>query len=355
MRVVLAYAGLRPGGITTDLRNLERGLRERGVEVEVVGSLAEVRRRALPPDCLLHVFSSMPSVATYGSLVVARARGVPLVWTPVFHPSRPRSWAGYGPGRVMAAFDRVAPRAVRLVDGVIAATAAEADYFRLLGAPLVATIPSAVEGTTGALSGESRRAARASFGIGDEPVVLVVARAANARRKGLGFARDAFRGLRRRIPGARLLLLGYESAGPLVDEPGAVVTEWVDQDRAAVAFGCADVLLVSSIYESLSRAAVEAWSHELPVVVTDRVALAPLVRQGAGEVVRFGDAAAAADALERIVTRPDLARAYGTAGRALVDEQFLIRDHVDRTLGVYHEVSGMIKTGKGAGRDHRRR
>ena len=34
----------------------------------------------------------------------------------------------------MAAFDRVAPQAVRLVDGVIAATDAEADYFRGLGA-----------------------------------------------------------------------------------------------------------------------------------------------------------------------------------------------------------------------------
>lgn len=353
MRVVLTYAGLSPGGITADLRNLERGLVERGVDVAAAGSWAEVRREARSPDCLVHVFSSMPSVTTFGSIATARARRRPLVWTPVFHPSRPRSWASYGPGRAMAAFDRVAPRAARLADGVIAATDAEAEYFRSLGARVVETIPPAVDATAPALAGGARRAARASFGLGDELVVLIVARAANARRKGLGFARDAAVELARRVPGVRLLLLGYGD-GPLAGLPGAVATGWVDADRAAAAYGSADALFVSSIYEGLPRAVVEAWSHELAPVVTDRVALAPLVAAGAGEVVAFGDVGAAARALERVVTDPARARAYGATGRALVEGGFLLADHVERTIAMYHEVSGMIKTGKGAGRDHRR-
>ncbi|MGH9020678.1 MAG: glycosyltransferase family 4 protein [Acidimicrobiales bacterium] len=354
MRVVLTYAGLRPGGVTADVRNLEQGLRERDVDVVVAGGLGEVGRHVRAAECVVHVFASMPSMTTYGSLLWGRACGRPLVWTPVFHPSRPRSWVGYGPGRAMEAFDRVAPQAARLVNGVIAATDAEADFFRHLGTPLVETIAPAVASTSRALTGDARRDARASFGLGDEPVVLVVARAANARRKGLAYARDVFCELRRRVPAARLLLLGYESDGPLVDEPGAVATGWVGPDRAGAAYGCADVLLVSSIYEGLPRAVVEAWSHELPAVVTDRVALAPLVRTGAGEVVAFGDVDGGADALERVVTDADRARAYGAKGRALVEGGFLLADHVERTMSMYQDVSAMIKTGKGAGRDHRR-
>ena len=354
MKVVLAYAGLKPGGVTADLRNLERGLRERDVDVVVARRLSEVRRHVTRGDCVVHVFASMPSVTTFGSLALGHAARLPLVWTPVFHPSRPHSWVGYGPGRVMEAFDWVAPQAARFVDGVIAATDAEAEFFRRVGAPLVETIAPAVERTVGALAGDARRSARASFGLGDEPVVLVVARAVNARRKGLGFAREVFRELRRRIPGARLLLVGYETDGPLASEPGAVATGWVGPERAGAAYGSADALLVSSIYEGLPRAVVEAWAHELAPVVTDRIALAPLVREGAGEVVAFGDVAAGTDALERVVSDRDRARSYATTGRSLVERGFLLEDHVERTLSMYHDVSAMIKTGKGAGHDDRR-
>ena len=56
------------------------------------------------------------------------------MWTPVFHPSRPGSWKGYGFLRVMQGFDLVAPRAARFADAVISATEQEAAYFRRLGA-----------------------------------------------------------------------------------------------------------------------------------------------------------------------------------------------------------------------------
>ena len=338
MKIILTFAGMKPGGVTADVRNLELGLRTRDVDVAVAGDLGEVRRQLRGGGTVVHVFSSMPSMTTYGALALARARHHPLVWTPVFHPSRPRSWVGYGPARVMAVFDRIAPWTARLVDGVIAATDAETEFFERRGAPLVETIAPAVERTTGALSGAARSAARATFGLGNEPTVLVVARADNSRRKGLPLAADAFRELRRRLPTARLLLLGY-GEGPLTGEPGVVATGWVDAERAAAAYGSADALLVSSIYEGLPRAVVEAWSHELPVVVTNRVALAPLVRTGAGEVVAFGDVAALADSLAFVLTHPEQAHEYGVAGRALVEDRFLLDDHVERTLAMYQKVA----------------
>jgi glycosyltransferase involved in cell wall biosynthesis len=337
VKVLLVYAGLRPGGITTSLRHLQRGLRARGVDVAVAGDLAQVRR-VRGGDVLFHVYSSTPSATTFGSMALARERHRPLVWTPVFHPSRPGSWAGYGPLRAMEIFDWIAPRAARLADGVIAATAAEAELFRRLGARRVEIIAPAVEKTTGRLNGSARASVRASFGLRDQPTVLVVARSVNARRKGLPFAGAAFRELRRRVPGAQLLLLGHEPGDELAREAGAVATGWCGPGRAAAAYDAADVLLVASIYEQFSRAVIEAWSHELPVAVTDRVGLAPLVRDRAGKVVAFGDVAAMAGALEVFLTNARLARDYGIAGRALVEQRFLQADHLDRVLAVYHAV-----------------
>lgn len=338
MKALLVYAGLSPGGITTDLRNLERGLRSQGVEVTVAGDLATVSRYARR-GVLVHVYSCLPSATTFGTIALARARHLPLVWTPVFHPSRTRSWVGYGPLRIMATFDRIAPRVARLTDGLITATDAEAEHFRRLGARRVETIPPAVDKTVGRLAGKERDWIREGFGLRREPTVLLVARPDSARRKGLSFARAAFQVLRGRMPDARLLLIGANPGDDLAREPGALAAGWCSPERVAAAYDASDVLLVSSIYEQLSRAVIEAWSHELPVAVTDRVALAPLIRDRGGRVTLYGDAAAMADALETILTHQELARGYGRAGRALVEEHFLLSQHVNRTLAFYGEIA----------------
>lgn len=337
MKVLLVYAGLRPGGITTNIRQLRRELQARGTDVAVAGDLAQVRR-VLGGDVLIHVYSSTPSATTFGTMALARARHLPLVWTPVFHPSRPGSWVGYGPLRALEIFDRIVPRAACLADGVITATAAEAEVFRRLGARRVEIISPAVPKTAGRPTGSARAGLRASFGLRDQPTVLVVARSGNARRKGLPFARAVFQGLRRRLPEAQLLLLGHEPGVELAREAGAVAAGWCGPERAADAYDAADVLLVASIYDQFSRAVIEAWSHELPVAVTDRVGLAPLVRDRAGKVVAYGDVTAMTEGLEVLLTDTRLARDYGTAGRALVEERFLLADHVDRVLAVYHAV-----------------
>jgi len=338
MKVLLVYAGLNPGGITADLRNLERGLRARGIEVAVAGDLATVRGHARGGDVLVHVFSCLPSATTFGVMALAKTSHLPLIWTPVFHPSRRRSWVGYGPLRVMAVFDRIAPHAARLADAVIAATDAEAEYFRGLGARRVETIAPGVEKTTPRPADQERARPRAAFGLRDEPTVLLVARADNARRKGLPFARAVFGALRGRLPDARLLLLGHQAGDKFTADAGVVAAGWSDPERMAQAYDSADVLLVSSIYEGLPRVVVEAWSHELPVAVTNRIALAPLVEGRAGVVAPHGDVPTMVSALQSLLTQDVLARRYGTAGRALVEDRFLLADHVSRTVELYRQA-----------------
>lgn len=339
MKVLLVFAGLGPGGITTDVRNLERGLRSRGVEVGVAGDLAEVRSRVRGGGVLVHVFSCLPSVTMFGTMTLAQAHRLPLVWTPIFHPLRPRSWQGTGPRRVMEVFDRVAPRAARLADAVIAGTEAEAELFRRLGAPRVEIIPPAVDGTAARPSAQAQACARAGFGLRDEPTVLLVTRP--TQRKGFPFGRIAFRALRRRVPEARLLVIGVGPDHELARDAGVIAGGWCSPGRVAAAYDAADVLLVPAVYEQFCRAVIEAWSHELPSAVTNGVGLAPLVAGRAGKVVPYGDVAAMAGALEVILTNRELAREYGRAGRALVEERFLLADHVTRTIGLYRAVGAL--------------
>jgi glycosyltransferase involved in cell wall biosynthesis len=337
MKVLLEYGGLRFGGITTDVRNLEHGLRARGVEVSVAGTRADVRRQLRGDELLVHVFSCVPSVLNFETMALARARGLPLVWTPVFHPHRPDTWGGSGWRRVMQPFDWVAPRAAALTNGVTAGTEAEAEFFRRMGAPLVDVIPPSTDETFDRLSGEVRARARAEFSLTDEPTVLLIGRP--TRRKGFPFALEVLRALRRRLPAARLLVIGPGNQdSELAREPGAIIPGYVSPERLAAAYDAADVLLVPAIYEQFSRAVIEGWAHELPAVVTQGVGLAPLVQERAGLVAPFGDASAVAQALGTILTDPVLARKYGAAGRALVEERFLVGANVERTIDFYSTV-----------------
>jgi glycosyltransferase involved in cell wall biosynthesis len=336
MKVLLVYRGLAPGGITTDIRNLERGLHARGVEVSVAGDSAEVRRQMRRGDVLVHVFSCLPSVTNFATIALARALRLPLVWTPVIHPSRRQSWGGSGLLRVMEVFDQLAPRVAPLADGVIAATDAEAEHFRHLGARRVDIIAPAVDKTVARASTDARVSARAEFGLTGEPTILVVGRP--TRRKGFPFALDVLRVLRKHMPETRLLLVGPQPDSELAREPGTIVPGWCGPERVSAAYDAADALLVPARYEQFCRAVIEAWSRELAPVVTYGVGLAPLVGNGAGLVAPFGDTAAVAKALQAIITDPQLAHDYGACGRALVEERFLLADHVDRTLAFYRAV-----------------
>lgn len=339
MKVLLVYTGLKQGGITSEIRLLEHGLRSRGVEVATAGDIASVNRHMRSGAPLVHVFSCVPSTVTAATMAMARARHLPLVWSPIIHPNRMHSWRGYGLLRgVMTVFDRVAPRAARFTGGVITATEAERDFFRRAGARHVEMIRPAVDKTTARPEGEALARVRASFGIGGEPTVLFVARPNSSRRKGVPFARAAFRELRERVPDARLMLLGQDADSDLAGEPGAVPTGWVSLERVADAYDAADVLLVASVYECLPRAVIEAWSHEMPVAVTEGIALAPLVRGRAGIVVPYGDVPAMAGAMETILADAALGRAYGRAGRELIDDGFLLSDYLSHTLEFYGTV-----------------
>ena len=83
---------------------------------------------------------------------------------------------------------------------------------------------------------------------------------------------------------------------------------------------------------------IEAWRVGLPVVATDRVALAPTIAGAGGEIVRYGDVDSAAEAMFRLLNDPATRLQYGGAGRRLVEERFLLRHLVRQTAALYTEL-----------------
>jgi glycosyltransferase involved in cell wall biosynthesis len=324
------------GGGTVDVVGLRDGLAHRGHHASVIERSRELQAELDQREhAVVHLFGCVPAYSPAAALVAAKRRGRAVIWTPVFHPSRSRTWKGYGWRRIMQVFDTVAPRAARFVDVVIAATEAEAGYFDSLGAPRVELIPPGVERRSNSPDTGELERFRSRFGLNGGPVVLTVAR--DNSRKALPFGIASFRLLRRRRPDATLLLVGADPAS-LRDEPGVRCTGWLDRREVELAYRCADLLFVPSLYEGLPRAVIEAWSFGLPVVATDRVALAPTIDGVGGRVIRYGDAGEAAHALATMLADGDLARAYGEAGRLLIDERFRLERSVELTESLYRDV-----------------
>lgn len=370
--IVFREADPATGGLGIDVADVARGMAARGRRVEVLTMRAgdrpapdlgpEVTVHALDPwiaarpgvafgltgaaprlirrrsPRVLHVYSCLPVHLHWSAATAARRTGVPLVWTPMLHPSRAATWRSHGiPGRAMAAWDATAPRAARLSAAVCAATQAEAALFRRMGAPRVALVPPAVHAVPRIPDGEAAEFRR-RFALGDAPLILCVAGRPDPR-KGLDFAAEVITVLRRKVPDAVLGTVGLADEGPLAGVDGVRALGRLSLTDLRRAYRASDAVLIPSRYEAFSRVVVEAWQQARPVVVTEGVALAEEVRRGGGMVVPFADAEAAATALLGYLRDPRTAELDGEHGAALVASRYTVEHVLDRLEQVYREVA----------------
>lgn len=135
---------------------------------------------------------------------------------------------------------------------------------------------------------------RAQWGADDETLVVAcVGRL--AREKNLALLVDAFGAIERRVPNARLLLVG---AGPIEDElraacPGAVFAGRRHGEELAAHYACADLFLFPSLTETFGNVTIEAMASGLPVVAFDCAGAAQVITDGEhGVRVPLGDARA---------------------------------------------------------------
>jgi glycosyltransferase involved in cell wall biosynthesis len=144
----------------------------------------------------------------------------------------------------------------------------------------------------------------------------------------------------------RLVLAGIEADGPIaraareVAPPhAAVVIPFTEEVRPL--YELLEAVLLPSRIEGLSQALLEAMALGKPVLASDAGGNPDLITAEVdGLLVPALDAAAWAEAIDRVLGAPALAARLGGAARHTARETFSLDRTVARTLAVYHSVLG---------------
>lgn len=117
-------------------------------------------------------------------------------------------------------------------------------------------------------------------------------------------------------------------------------------DDVPALLATADVVVLPSRFEGLPLAVLEGMAAGRPVVATNVAGTDQLIADGlTGLLVASGDAPALADAIERLLDDPVLARRLAAAGRAQVVERFSVDRMVRSVAAIYQEAIAHPTTG----------
>jgi glycosyltransferase involved in cell wall biosynthesis len=161
----------------------------------------------------------------------------------------------------------------------------------------------------------------------DECTILFVG--IDFERKGGPTLLKAFAQVRKRVPLARLLIVGPRPGPP---QEGV---EWLghirDRKKIHQLFSESTLFAMPSICDPFGLVLVEAMSHGLPVVSSQSDAMQEIVKDNStGYCVPAGDAEALADRISQLLMSPQLCAELGQAGRNRAQERFLWTQVVSR-------------------------
>lgn len=183
---------------------------------------------------------------------------------------------------------------------------------------------------------DERRGIRERLGLPVEP--FLVGCVANLRPvKGHGCLLTAFASVRRRLPDARLVLVGEGSEETRLRAlahglgiSDAVVFLGARRDTAEL-LRAFDMQALPSVSEGFSNALLEALASGLPCAATDVGGNRELLGDGSlGRLVPVKDVRRMGDAMVELAARPDLRRELGEASRRHVLLNFAIPVSLDR-------------------------
>lgn len=189
----------------------------------------------------------------------------------------------------------------------------------------------------------SRDAVRAELGVGDERLVLTVARFTGQKRHATLL--KALPALLGACPDVRLAWVG---TGPLEQELRADAGRRGLADRVLFLgrrgdvpdlMGAADLFCLPSFFEGHPLVVLEAMAAGLPVVATRSLGTTEAVRNGeTGLLVPVDNAAVLAAAMARLLNDAALASRLKIAARNAICEDFSAARMAHATLAVYREV-----------------
>lgn len=178
----------------------------------------------------------------------------------------------------------------------------------------------------------------------DKPVVLFSSRMLVT--KGLLEYVEAARALRQKGLNARFALAGRTDPGNPASIPDEQIEAWKQsetlewwgwQEDMPAALARADIFCLPSYREGVPNALLEAAACGLSIVTTDVPGCRDVVTNGVnGWLVPVRNAEALANALETLITNPELRRRMGNAGREIAMNQFSMAKVNRETLAVYN-------------------
>ena len=320
-------------------------LRARGIEVRALG-----RRPGFRPEVghaiarfaaergidVLHCHQYSPFV--YGRIAAMWNRRLRIVYTEHGRLSdAPPSWKRRLINPLLSRFD----------GSIVAVSHELRDYMidsRFPG-DRVRVIHNGIE-PANAASAADRRRARMLLGL-DEGAFVVTTVARLDPVKDLGSLLDAFAFVRRRVPSARLVIVGdgperqrLEARAEREDLAGSVAITGYRSDVRAL-LPAADVYASSSISEGVSLTILEAMATGVPVVATSVGGTPEILSDGTGGLlVPSRDPVRMATAIVSLAQDPRRRRALAAAARRRLEASFTIDRMVDDYARSYRSLAG---------------
>ena len=170
---------------------------------------------------------------------------------------------------------------------------------------------------------------------GTPPVILFIGKA--FYRKGGDLLLQAFSKVRQKYPLARLSLV---TGGPIPSElplsgVDVIPPTW-DRDIIQSLYQNADIFVLPSRLETWGDVLLEAMAYQLPCIGVAGDAMDEIIlHENTGLIVPPEDVAGLAQALDRLLSKPELRIEYGSAGRKRVEENFtwdLVAERLTQTL-----------------------
>ena len=266
----------------------------------------------------------------------AKRRGLPQLCTPFVHLGEP------GSRQIVQYYSLPHQLALlRACDGVATMTSLERDFLVARGVPAERVRVVGAGVTLAEVRGGDGAAFRAAHGI-TGPIVLSLGAA--AYDKGTVHVLAALRRLwAAGVPVTWVQcgpLLGHFAEHyrqlPAAEQARTRVLGYVSDQVRRDALAAADVYAQPSRTDSFGIAYLEAWSYGVPVVGAWAGGVPAVIRHGTdGLLVPFGDVAALAGALGRLVGDPTLARALGAVGQGRVAHELTWDAVYGRVRGLY--------------------
>jgi glycosyltransferase involved in cell wall biosynthesis len=296
--------------------------------VRDIAAVSELVRalRTLNPDLV----STHTAKAGLLGRIAARAAGIPAIFTP-------HGWAitdriSAASGRIFRFAERCAAPMAHTIVNVCEAERQLASAHQIAPWHKLAVIPNGVRDVPTALR------ANASA---DPARLIMVAR--------FEAPKDHELVLRALIPlGAFNWQMEFVGDGPLMESTRALAIEsglgsrvqfTGHSSNTAERLSKSQIFVLASRSEGFPRSILEAMRAGLPVVASDVGGVAEAVtHRQTGFVVRHGDVASFTQALASLITRGDLRRDFGRAGRLRYEQNFTFDQMAAKTIALYGRV-----------------